>query len=1194
MRFFRLVTYVLVLAVAVCPLFAQTGTSSIHGAVTDPQGRVVSGATVTLTNIATNAVRAAKTTDAGLFSFDLITPGDYRVQVEAKGFKRQEVANVHALIGKPTEANVELAVGSVGETVEVVASGADKLVNTQDATLGNNFVSQQITELPLEARNLVDLLSLQPGATKEGYVTGARADQSNVTLDGVDINNAQTGNAQVPLTSNNLFVGQLDNDRGDITSGPVLRLNADAIEEFRVTTANANANQGRSSGSQVNLVTKSGTNNWHGKASEFYRSRGFTANNWFNNHAVDANGNSAPVPRTPLQRNTFGGGIGGPIVKNKVFVFYSYEGRRDASAQSQTQIVPLANLGQGILNYTYCTDSACSSIAQASVDATSIFATGLNPAALSALAQAAQQFPANDTSQGDGLNTGGFRFNAPTPVKLNSHVAKLDFNLTNNQTAFVRLNVIHDHQTQAQYLPGAISPQTWSHPRGIAAGHTWTLGSQWVNSLRYGYTRQAFTEGGDSTGNDVAFRFVFQPNNETHDLKRITPVHNITDDLSWIRGRHNFQFGTNIRMITNSRVSFANAFDFADTNPSFYAGAGDHVSIDFQNFLTTNNLPGGRANESLASTSEIQNAATAIIGRLNEYSAFFTFNKDGSLTNAGTPTTRSFATQAYDWYVQDTWKAKPNLTFTLGLRYSLERPVYEKKGFEVQPETPLSTFFGQRLAAAANGQNFSDPIIINRSGPANNGKPMYNWDKNNFQPRIAFAWSPRGGKSVIRGGFALTNDYYGQALAVDWDLNNTLGFSASDNINANTYDTRTSSGFAPLFTGFNQDIRSLPNISTPPNLTFPLTQPLDEGERIEVGVDSKLRAPTEYVWNLTFEHQLPANTLLTVSYIGRAARGLLARRDVTAFNNVRDPKSGMDWYTAGTALEKQRQQGIDTSQIATIPFFENLFPAGLGTIMNNLFGLDPTCDINDPVPGFDPTWSNTQVFYAMQSRTPTNPCFFFSGNDWTDTQALVDQVGSGIFGNTPFPTRFMHPQYGSLSAWSTVAYSNYNALAVSLRQRLRALTFDLNYTFAHSLDNASGLQGGTGFASASFIVNPIRPNDFYGTSTFDVTHNINADAVWQLPFGKGRALFGNAPGAVDAILGGWQLSSIFRWNTGMPQRSFIDDASWATNWNVQANVTPIHPISACPSKPTVGDPKLFGNCGDINAIYQNFRNAYPG
>ncbi len=208
------------------------------------------------------------------------------------------------------------------------------------------------------------------------------------------------------------------------------------------------------------------------------------------------------------------------------------------------------------------------------------------------------------------------------------------------------------------------------------------------------------------------------------------------------------------------------------------------------------------------------------------------------------PTTRNFATQAYEEYIQDSWKIRPHLTLTLGLRYSLEKPVYETKGFEVQPTVPLGTYFQQRIAASAQGTNFIDPIVIDRSGPANGGKPMYNWDKNNFQPRVAVAWSPNyssgllhalfgdSGKSVIRGGFALTNDYYGQALAVDWDLNNTLGFTSNYQTPANTYDT-TAGNLGPLFTGFNQNIRSLPNVVVPGSLVFPLSQPLDEGERIE-------------------------------------------------------------------------------------------------------------------------------------------------------------------------------------------------------------------------------------------------------------------------------------------------------------------------------------------------------------------------
>jgi hypothetical protein len=1065
--------------------WSQTGTSTIRGTITDPQGRVVSNANVTLTNMGTNATRATKSTDAGIYVFDLIQPGTYRIDIDARGFKKQSIAKVEALIGKPTDASAQLEVGTTAEVVEVTSSSQEALVNTQDATLGNNFINQQIVQLPLEARNIVDLLSLQPGATKEGYVAGARADQSNVTLDGVDINNAQTGNAEIPRTSNTLVLGALDTDRGNITSGPVLRLNSEAIEEFRVTTANGTANQGRSAGSQINLVTKSGTNSWHGAGFEFYRSRGFTSNDWFNNHATDPSGNYAPLPRAQLVRNTFGGGIGGPIVKNRAFFFYSYEGRRDSSAQPETRVVPLASLGTGAINYRYCVDADCTSTANSSLDLSqtqsAYSVAGINPIALAALADAASKYPANDASQGDGLNTSGFRFNALTPVSLNSHVAKLDFNLTSHQTLFARVNVIKDDQTLPRWLPDSPAPTVWNHPRGLAVGHTWTIGNRWVNNFRYGYTRQAFTESGDTNSNDIWFRFVFQPNSQQHPLSRVTPVHNFTDDISYIRGNHNIQFGANITKINNSRISFGVANDIALTNPSFYFGGGDTESSEFQDYLTANSLPGGQGAQSLDSVAETQNAATAIIGRLSEYHANLTYGLDKNLTPEGTPAKRNFATQAYDFYAQDTWKARHNLTLTLGLRYSLERPVYETQGFEVRPALPLSTYFADRLAAAKQGNNFDQAVVLGLAGPANHGPSMYDWDKNNFQPRVAFAWSlDSQSKSVLRGGFALTNDRYGQALAVDFDLNTTLGFTESSNINANTFATNDPNNLAPPFTGYNMDVRSLPSL-TPPiatSLAFPLSVPQDQGERIEQSVDSKLRAPKEYVWNLTFERQLPANTVLTLSYIGRAGRGLLARRDAMAFNDVRDPKSGTDWYTAGTMLEKQRQQGLDTSQIASIPFFENLFPAGLAGIVNNFFGLDPVCSSSDPNPGFDPTWSNTQLWYAMQSRSGNpNPCAFFSGNDWTDTEALMDQVLAG----NGFPTRFMQSQYGALSAWSTIGNSNYNALALSLRTRLKSLTMDFNYTWSHSFDDASGLQSETGYgnnaSNGAFIVNPIRQGD---------------------------------------------------------------------------------------------------------------------
>jgi hypothetical protein len=542
------------------------------------------------------------------------------------------------------------------------------------------------------------------------------------------------------------------------------------------------------------------------------------------------------------------------------------------------------------------------------------------------------------------------------------------------------------------------------------------------------------------------------------------------------------------------------------------------------------------------------------------------------------------------------------------MRYSLERPVYETHGFETQPTMPLGDYLAQRIAAGKQGQNYFVPITIAQSGPANGGKPLYNWDKNNFQPRIAVAWSPDNGKTSFRGGFAVTNDYFGEALAEDFDVNNALGYEQQFQVHANTFDIGGSSKpLGPLFTGFGQDVRSLVPVAqgtVPTSLQLPATAPVLDGintfgEQIQQSLDSKLHSPQEYTWNFTIERQLPKGGVISASYIGRAGRSLLLRRDVAQFNNLVDPKTGVDWYTAGTALEKLRQKGTDISQIpALLPakinqYFNDMFPPQLAALLNNYEGLGQTpgaCDPTQQFGGFDCNWSNAQAFLGYQ--TPN--VGFFSGNDWTDVQAEIDLAlaGNGL------PARFMQPQYGALSTWSTVGNSNYNALALSFRQRLSSLTLDFNYTWSHSLDDASGLQTEAGFGNqqtnGAFIPNALRQGENYANSDFDVRQTINADVIWDLPFGKGHALMSNATGAADALFGGWQLSGIFRFNTGLPTGvSPFDQEQWATNWEVQSDSTPTTSIHTCPNKPANAAPKLFGGC-NVDTIYQSFRNAYPG
>jgi hypothetical protein len=1164
-------------------------TSAVRGTIADQQGGVLPNATVTLTSKDTGQTRSQKTTPSGNFAFDLIPPGHYMLIIDASGFRKTEIP-VEALIARPSDLGViKLTVGAAGESITVSAENQAVQVNTQDSSLGANFIASQITQLPVEARNVLALLSLQAGVTSSGYVAGARSDQSNITLDGININDAQTNS-----------IGSAFN-AAVAANGPVLRLNGEAVEAFRVATVSASASGGRSSGAQINLVTKSGTNQWHGSAFEYHRNTIFSANDWFNNNSG--------IKRPKLIRNTFGGMLSGPIKTDKLFFMYSYEGRRDASQiAAPANYVPLPTLGQGIVNFLG-SDGAKHQLTPADIATIFPDTGGENPAAVAALAAAATKYPANDYTFGDSsasaqYNVAAIRFNAAAPVKLNSHVARLDYNLSLTQQVFLRANVIHDHDNSgaanAPALPDGKHPGIWSHPWGMVASHTWTVRSNLINNFRYGYTRESFTQAGDSSANNDRFRFVFLPVNGIYDSSRRTPVHNFVDDLSWVKGNHTFTFGANITAMTNTTNRLGAAYDNAITNPSFY---NTNLIINSVNAYLSANRGYTVAN---SFSSNAENAITALLGRYSQFTASFTYGHDLQLKPVGTPSHRDFATQGYDGYAQDTWKLKPTLTVTYGIRYSLWRPVYEKNGFEVQPTIPLSTYFYRRVAAANAGTSYTDPIVINLSGPVNGGPPLYNWDKTVFLPKGAVAWSPRfekgfwsklfgeNGQSVLRGGFAVTNDYIGPAIATFFDQANQLGFNAKYTTGANTFNvgcgqwvvagnaSRYASGctpnVGPLFTSYTGDVRSFPGVVLQQNLVFPQQKPFKKYPGlIESSLDSVMQTPRNYVWSFTYERELPKGGLIQLSYLGRLGRHLLAQRDVGHQMDLVDPKSRMDWYTAATILEKARQAGTNISQFQAnpIPYFENEFAtlaASWGYPNATMAVYDDAC-----------AWSNTK-----------NTCTGGNANDWTTTMQDIEPYWTfGVPGNSH---PFYQPQYGDYNSWTTIGNSTYHALAVSFRQRLKDVTLDVNYTYSHSLDDASGLQSAGGFSSSALVLNPLRQHDMYASSDFDMKHIVNVSSVVQLPFGRGKLFAGSANGVEDAIIGGWQLSNIFRWNTGLPLGTPIDSNTWATNYENQAETTMINsvPISGCVSRGGKGVvPNFFGAC-NITQMYQSFRNAYPG
>ncbi|MEO7539516.1 MAG: hypothetical protein ABIV21_05785, partial [Pyrinomonadaceae bacterium] len=561
------------------------------------------------------------------------------------------------------------------------------------------------------------------------------------------------------------------------------------------------------------------------------------------------------------------------------------------------------------------------------------------------------------------------------------------------------------------------------------------------------------------------------------------------------------------------------------------------------------------------------------------YGANFTFSHDGELQPAGTPIERDFRSEEYDLYVQDIWKVRRDLTITAGLRYGLSRPVYEANGYETRPTIGLSDFFERRAAGAANGTPYNQPIVIDLSGPANGRSSLYHWDKNNFQPRIAAAWSPdlgdgrlgwlfgRNSESVIRSGFAMTNDHFGQQMAVSFDFNNYLGFVSTSEISANTYNLTTR--LAPHFTGFGQTIRNLPNLAIPiGDLIFPRQVPnrvSAGGAPIEGGLDADLVSPTNYSWSLTYERTLPGSLIVSVSYLGRKARNLLQKRDAAAIANFVDSESGMDWYTAATQLEIQRQQGVPVDQIRQIPYFANLFPADLSNLVN--------C-------GAGSNYNQTQAVYSMVFGGDQ----YCGATDWTTAQLSLSTLSSRF----PGEHIFYQPQYGYYSAWSTIGSSDYHALAFTVRQRLgQRLTMDFNYTFSKSMDEGSGLQTASVFGRSGFIINPFRQGDMYAASDFDMRHIVNGNAIYQLPLGRGQTILSNASKFADLFVGGWQLTGIFRYNSGLPI-SAPTESTWTTNWLVQSFATRTADINTCPTR----GGGLFG-CNTDEA-YRSFRKAYPG
>ena len=508
---------------------------------------------------------------------------------------------------------------------------------------------------------------------------------------------------------------------------------------------------------------------------------------------------------------------------------------------------------------------------------------------------------------------------------------------------------------------------------------------------------------------------------------------------------------------------------------------------------------------------------------------------------------------------------------------------------QVSPTISLSDWFDQRGRGMLQGipSNQAPLLSFDLAGPANGRSGFYGWDKNNFAPRVALAWSPEP-KTTIRAGFGVAYDRLGQTLLGTFDQQGSFGMSTTLTNTGGLQDLTTAPRLTDLHTIPTTDRTGTTIFAPSPGGAFPQTFPsgLDQVGSFAVyfGMDDKIRTPYSYMLDFSVAHELPHGFSIEASYVGRLSHRLLAQEDVAMPLNLVDPNSGVDYFTAATALSKSPGKAlpprISTQRaLAQRPTYwanmiQPLQPGGAYRI-RRCTGSDSA---GNPVvlPTTNPVVAAYDLFCGFNANETTAiQVLDQSGiRDFSLTNSNGDPVS--YFGKGG-PYTFLSPQFASLYAWRSISNANYHALQVNLRKRMsRGLQFDFNYTFSKSIDIASdaqrvqGITGGLG----GQIINSWSPEQHRGVSDFDTTHQINANWIAELPFGKGRLVGRGAGGALDAIIGGWQLSGLARWTSGFPT-SVGNGAQWPTNWELGGFATPIGPVKAKTTKAADGSVNMF-------------------
>lgn len=992
----KMMSLLFIVCVWISPVFAQTNTGRLVGTVASSDG-VISGAKVTVIDDKTGKERETTSAGDGTFILPQLEVGTYTVKVTANGFKTLTATAVKIDIGREYSLTANLEIGRVEEAVTVTA-GTDVL-NATTGELSNTVSNKQIIELPLNGRNPLNLIALQPGVSQNGAqntsINGLRTSFTNITRDGL---NVQDG-----------FI------RSNATDFSPNRPSVDNIGEFTITTSNSGADQ--NGGAQVRQVTPRGESKFHGSAFEFNRNSALAANNFFNNRS----GIKIPF----LNRNNFGGkilgpmplprfGQGGPsLLKDKAFFFFGYEGLRTRQASLATRTILLPGARQG--NFTYNDNSNVTrTVNLFSLLPASAGIAGIDPLVNQNILSLVPTV-GNRNDVGDQLNTTGISFNQPSNSDRDVYTTRLDYDISERHS----INGVFDYNKENNLRPDVDGAQGFttrpvtvqsSTNKFFVLAYRWTPTSRLSNEIRGGSFRSVvpFDNTNPAPANYINPSLISNPVVTFQDQGRFTRYYNFQDNADFTWGKHGLRFGGQLQF------QQVDAYNDAGIVATYNLGTNNNtpnlVASQFQGGIPVNQL--NNANSLLA-------LLGGIVGGGGQ-----SFNVE-SKTSGFRPVTRlqDFRYGNHSLYIQDQWRALPSLTFNLGLRYELYTGLKQNNGLALEAVIPNGTDPVQAILSPNGTYNFI-------GGNAGTENQFYKTDKNNFAPIISVAWTPskieklgkfgkylfgEGGKTVFRGGYRMSylNDQMITSLNNAAVGNAGLGTTTVNAINPATNNT-----------ALNARLNALPAINSPGLPVVPRTFAQNNGAAFNFfgtvfAIDPNIQTPKVQEYNFGIQREFGANAI-EIRYVGTRGDNLWRSID---YNQMDVVNNGFlaDFNRARANFQLTGNPACTTAQNAgcqALTVFPNL--AGGGNLAN----------------------AANRNF--LTNGTPA---------DMALNYIQLNQAGT---------VRFLpNPGTGVANLFTNGAMFRYNALQAEFRRRFTAgLYFQTNYTFQKNLTNGIGTTQG--------------------------------------------------------------------------------------------------------------------------------------